>query len=153
MPEVVCPHCGFPFEVKSEKPKRMTASQKNKDLAVAYIETWNEFAEENAMPKVRPNNEVILTKLATRIKEPAFREDFLTALNGIKTFSFYRGVNDTHWKASLEYLTRPGKVEELAAKYESEKQRGRTTSTFTSASSERLLSRTRGSDVREEPGD
>lgn len=150
MAEVICPHCGFPFEAKTEKPKRQTASQKNKDLAVAYIETWNEFAEANDMPKVRPNNEVILAKLATRIREPAFSEDFLDALNCIKSFSFYRGMNDTHWKASLEYLTRPGKAEELAAKFASEKNRGRTTSTFT-PTSERILSRTRGSDLRVEP--
>lgn len=150
MTEVTCPHCGFPFDVKVEKPKRQNASEKNKELAVAYIETWNEFAEENGMPKVRTNNEVILAKLATRIREPAFREDFLVALNCIKTFSFYRGLNDTHWKASLEYLTRPGKAEELAAKFISEKQRGRSTSTF-APTSDRLLSRTRGSDLREEP--
>jgi hypothetical protein len=135
--DILCPHCGEIINIKGLAPDK-----KPKPIVMPYFETWNTFAKEAGLPGCRETNTIVLKSLNARIKEKGFPEDFRDALEYIRGNSFYRGLNDTHWKANLEYLCRPSKAEELAAKYRVEKENGHPKPQGPSGSPDRLLSGT-----------
>lgn len=102
-----CPHCGGDLPEK-EPP---APSEKVNEV----INTWNEFAKPLALPLVREGNKKVVVQIRARLKEKTFAEDLPLALAQILSRDFYRGVNDTGWKANLEWLTRAGKAAELAS--------------------------------------
>jgi len=101
-----CPHCGG--ELPGPEDKTPTPE------ALKVIETWNAFAEKLDLPKVRPGNGKILAQIKTRMKSKTFQDDLALAMSQILVREFYRGANTAGWKASLEWLLKSGKIQELA---------------------------------------
>lgn len=113
--DVTCPHCGFIFQVEERKKKEVPETKKQ--MVMTFIRVWNAFAKEKKLPEVRESNTTIQAKALSRLTEAGFAEDFQDALKLIATDSFFRGMNDRKWTADLEYMLRPGKVEQMAQRY------------------------------------
>ena len=116
-----CPHCGFHLDPDLLRELLEKAAKKHRAKITSYdvseiMELWNAFAGIHKLPKVQGRNRTIDAKLRIRLAEKGWPEAFLHALRYIAQNSFFQGVNDTTWKASLTYLLQAGKAEELAAK-------------------------------------
>lgn len=107
---VVCPHCGI------EIPAELLGEPTMKEEIAKIFERWNEFAKKHSLPLARPSGLAIARALNARLKETGFADDFAIALQHLEENTFYLGVNDRSWTATLGWLSEPGKAADLAEK-------------------------------------
>ena len=90
-------------EIKKERKKEYISSNKLEDSSTFnfYFENWND-----KMPnKIKALNGSRKLKLKNRLKEDKnFKDNFLAAIEKIKSTPFLRGENNMRWKASFDWL-------------------------------------------------
>ena len=69
-------------------------------------DAWNEMAEKAGVPKARQTTKRNKA-LKARLKEPAFRDSWETAITMIPDSDFLRGINDRGWAATMDWFLRP----------------------------------------------
>ena len=93
--------------------------------AEKILQEWNEFASRVGFHQSLGRGPVLKT-LQKKVKEPGWEEAFRGCFPYLEGTAFYRGENDRGWKAGLDWLLRPGKVEELTGRKPDKPKNGHT---------------------------
>jgi len=72
--------------------------------------TWNEVAKKNGLPTVTVWDLNRKRALASRWREPWWRENWQMALEKIGESQFLQGKNDRGWRASIDWFLKPDSV-------------------------------------------
>lgn len=100
---------------EDEREEAVTGAPSSRRPEDQVLELWNATAERAGLPKSRGSDKVRAT-IRSRLKAKAWLDAFAAGLAYLEASPFHRGENDRRWVASLEWLLKPGKAEELADK-------------------------------------
>lgn len=138
---ILNPQTDNPLNQESEQPNNQpptgAPSDGPEDEVQKILQEWNSMAQRVGIHQSRGVGPILKT-LRQKVKQPGWVDLFLGALPFIEGSPFYHGKNDRGWKAHLEWLLRPGKVEELTGR-EPEKPKNGTTPEHRRNADEALL--------------
>lgn len=82
--------------------------------AIAYVlQTWNAFAEKHGLSRINRISGNRLKHLTARMRDDAWRNSWIKAMNLIPERPFLMGQNDRRWKAHFDWLIQIESVDRL----------------------------------------
>jgi hypothetical protein len=87
------------------KEEREIERERKKDTLLSVVDEMKQFwNSKNRLPKIKEWSEARLQKLATRLKDPAFCEQWRAAIDKLDASDFATGSGATGWKADIGWL-------------------------------------------------
>lgn len=108
---------------RTETTAETTAEKSVRSEAAEFMEAWNALPQ--VFPKIKAMSSGRVRAFNARMKEPAWREYWRTALAMVAQSPFLGGENERGWKADADFFLRPDTVARiLEGKYAGSKVNG-----------------------------
>jgi len=100
---------------QTEEGEQVVKRPKNKTNVQLVADFWNdlEVVQDGRLPRVERLSEKRKRTVATRLRDPYFKENYRRAGERIETSGFLLGENDRSWRASFDWFVRPDTVAKL----------------------------------------